>query len=213
MFALAMLPWCYSLIKLPLPLVTTLGFTTPLFVTLLAGLILKETLTWPRLGATFLGFLGIACSVGFSFSGANMGVLLVILATVLFALLDIINKKLVSGPESRISVMLMPTIWSCMFIFPLALMSWQAPSGAELQSMFFLGIGSNLMFFCLLKAFSAYHVSALQPFKYSEFFFSCIASMIFFQEYPSKNLLWGLLFIVPSTLYLSFNEFKARDKV
>ena len=206
LFALAMLPWCYSLIQLPIPLVISVGYLTPVFATVLASLILKEPFSFPRWVSIVMGFFGVAVSVNFSFTGANSSIFVALLATFIFAILDIVNKKLLTRKETFISTMFMPTMWSCIWLLPLVLWNWKTPSLYELGMLLILGIGSNVMFLCLLKALDAYEMSALQPFKYSETIFSCIASFIFFQQMPSVSVLLGLGFIIPSALYLTIHE-------
>ncbi|ETZ06868.1 S-adenosylmethionine uptake transporter [Holospora obtusa F1] len=206
LFALAMLPWCYSLIQLPIPLVISVGYLTPVFGTILASLILKESFSVARWISVFFGFFGVAVSVNFSFTGANSSIFIALLATFVFAVLDIVNKRLLTQKESLISTMFMPTMWSFLWLLPIAIWNWKTPSFHEMAMLLILGIGSNLMFFCLLKALGSYEMSALQPFKYSETVFSCIASFLCFNQIPSVSVLLGLGFIVPSALYLTFQE-------
>ena len=210
LFSLAMLPWCYSLIKLPIPLVISVGYLTPIFATILASTILKEKFSVARWVSAILGFLGIAVSVNFSFTGANASIFVALIATFIFAILDIVNKKLMGQKANLVSTMFMPTVWSCIWLLPLVLLNWQTPTTYEAGMLFVLGLGSNIMFLCLLKALGAYEMSALQPFKYSESVFSCIASFICFNQLPSINVLLGLGLIIPSALYLTFHESKKR---
>jgi drug/metabolite transporter (DMT)-like permease len=48
-----------SYIMLPLAEATTLGFTVPIFATILAALILRERTGWHRWGAVIFGFIGV----------------------------------------------------------------------------------------------------------------------------------------------------------
>ena len=48
-----------SITLLPLPEATTLGFTTPIFATILAALILREKVGKHRIGAVIAGFIGV----------------------------------------------------------------------------------------------------------------------------------------------------------
>jgi drug/metabolite transporter (DMT)-like permease len=79
--------WFWAITQIPLAEVFALEFTTPLWVALLAPLILRERMTLPRLAAVVLGFIGalivirptgvaigwgtasaLACAVGYAFS-------------------------------------------------------------------------------------------------------------------------------------------------
>ena len=216
LFALAMIPWSYGLIDLPLPLVTTISFSTPLFVVVLAGLFLKENVGLPRIIATALGFIGIMVSSGFSMAGANHFVtLLALSATVLFAALDIINKRLLNIQEGLLPLMFYSSFFAALFTLPLLFFQWTTPSLYEIGALAILGICANALLWCLLKAFEAYEISALQPFRYFEFLFSCVLSIYFFSEWPTSYIIFGFFCIVPATLYLSYHELnldKDKDK-
>lgn len=218
LFALAMVPWCCGLIQLPLPMVTTISFTTPIFITLLAGIFLKERLGWQRLLATAAGFIGIMIS-----SGLLMGVSgfqnnlssmagLAILATLLFAVLDIVNKRLLILNEGIKPLMFYSAIWTTLWTLPFALYYWQSPTWCELGLLFFLGIGGNLMLGCILKSLSYCDLSSLQPLRYSEFVFSSALSILVFEKWPTIYDVWGMSLIIPSTLYLVHHELKLDRK-
>ena len=209
LFALAMVPWCCSLIKLPLPMVTTISFTTPIFITLLAGLVLKEKLGWQRLVATGVGFMGIMISAPFQLTGhINRMAGLAILATVLFAVLDIVNKRLLILKEGIQPLMFYSALWTTLWTLPFALWYWQTPSMMDLGLLALLGLGGNALLWCVLKSLSYCDVSALQPLRYSEFIFSSILSVLVFQKWPTIYDLAGMMLIIPCTLYLVHHEFR-----
>jgi S-adenosylmethionine uptake transporter len=214
LFAIAMLPWCYGLIALPMPLVTAISFTTPLFVTILAQIFLKESVGWHRLSATLLGFIGIIVSVGLDTSLFHMNSLvwLALVATFLFAVLDVVNKRLLVVQEGIWPMVFFSSIWTTVFTFPLVILNWQTPTISEMMILALLGGGGNLLLWALLKASDSCDLSALQPFRYVEFLFSCALSIIVFHQWPDTNVLIGMAFLVPSTLYLSHHELRLERR-
>jgi S-adenosylmethionine uptake transporter len=209
LFALAMLPWYCGLIELPLPMMTTISFTTPIFITVLAGVFLKERLGWQRLLATGVGFAGIMISVQFDIQSIMTSMAgLAILATLLFAILDIVNKRLLILNEGIKPLMFYSAIWTTLWTLPLALYYWKTPSMEELGLLALLGLGGNCLLGCILKSLSYCEVSSLQPLRYSEFIFSSILSILFFQKWPSIYDGFGMALIIPCTLYLAHHEFR-----
>lgn len=210
LFALAMLPWCYGLIALPMPLITAISFTTPLFVTVLAQVFLKESVGWHRIIATLLGFVGIVISVGLDGSLLTMNSLvwLALLATFLFAVLDVVNKRLLVVNEGIWPMVFFSSVWTTIFTLPLVILNWQTPTFSEMLILALLGGGGNLLLWALLKASDSCDLSALQPFRYVEFLFSCVLSIIVFHQWPDMSVLLGMAFLVPSTLYLSHHELR-----
>ncbi len=202
---LAMAPWCYGVIALPLSLVTTLSFTTPLFVLVLSALFLKDAPGWHRIVATCVGFAGILVSAQPTLA-FNNSVFFLIGSTVLFASLDVLNKKLLVQDETLLSMLFFSAFGTTCLSFPFALWGWVTPSLFELMTLFILGIGANLILYCLLKAFACCQLSALQPFRYVELLFSSAIGFLVFSELPSWSTLWGACLIIPATFYVAIYE-------
>lgn len=212
LLVLAVAPWCYGVASLPLTLATTLAFTTPLFVLPLAKIFLKEQVGWQRCAATLVGFIGILVSVNFTGASFNPMALALITSTVMFASLDIINKKLLTDDESLLSMLFFSALGTAILGFIPALLTWETPTMQELGFLALLGGGGSLILFCLLKAYGATEVAPLQPFKYFELVLSAIFGFIIFQEFPTTSTLLGAAIIIPATLYIAFYETRKQKK-
>lgn len=212
LLVLAVAPWCYGVAALPLTLATTISFTVPFFVLPLAKIFLKEQVGWQRCAATLFGFLGMLIILNPSGSSFNPMVFALIASTIMFASLDIINKKLLIKDESLLSMLFYSALGTAVLGLIPALLTWETPTLQELGFLALLGGGGSLILFCLLKAFAATEVSALQPFRYVEFILSAIFGFVIFQEFPTASTLLGALIIVPSTLYIAFYETRQQKK-
>lgn len=203
---MAIAPWCYGLAQLPLTLATTISFTTPFFILPLAKIFLKEHVGIHRWIATFLGFIGIFISLHPDGGTLNPMALLLVGSTIMFASLDIINKKLVTGNEGMLPMLFYSALGTSILDAIPTYYIWVAPEFSELFFLALLGVGSNLILFCLLKAFAATEVSALQPFRYSELMVSAAFGFVIFNELPTINTLMGAAIIVPATFYIAYIE-------
>ena len=86
--------WAFSITVLPFATVFTLEFTTPIFVAILAALLLGEAMTGPRVAAIGLGFLGILV-VQLPKTGSFEPLAVIPLGAALgFALANIVTKRL-----------------------------------------------------------------------------------------------------------------------
>lgn len=213
LLVLAMTAWSYGVASLPLTLVTTISFTVPFFVLPLAKVFLKEHVGWQRWSAILCGFAGILVSLHPSGNVFNPMALTLIVATLMFASLDVINKKLLTEDESVLSMLFYSALGTAILGFVPALMTWQTPTLSELFFLFLLGSGGSLILFCLLKAFSATEVSALQSFRYAEFVLSAFLGFIIFQEIPTLSTLIGTAIIIPSTLYITLYETRQQKRL
>ncbi len=209
---LAMAPWCYGVAALPLTLATTLSFTVPFFVLPLAKIFLKEQVGWQRWGATLFGFVGIFVALHPTGDAFNPMALALVVSTIMFATLDIINKKLLTEDETLLSMLFYSAMGTAVLGFVPALLTWQTPTFHELFFLLLLGGGGSLLLLCLLKAYAATEISALQPFKYFELILSGIFGLVIFHEFPTVSTLLGATIIIPATLYIAIYETRQQKK-
>lgn len=207
--------WCAGVNMIPLATVSTLALTVPIFILPMAVVFLRERVGRQRILATVMGFVGIlVVIVGnnhfeedflTSIENFNLGSLYMIIACLLFALSDIINKKMLTQ-ESQLSMMFYIAIGTTLFGTIPAYVVWVQPTLYELFLLLGLGAGANLILFFLLKAFAATDVSALSPYRYLELFSASAFGYFIFKEIPSIWNLLGIIIIVPSTFAIAYYE-------
>ncbi|MBA8756469.1 DMT family transporter [Wolbachia pipientis] len=206
-----MVLWTYGLTTFPIVTATIISFSIPLFVILLAIPLLKENIIWQRWIVTIIGFVGIAIATKAHSEDFNPKILIFIVSALIFAILDILNKKLVIK-ESVISMLFYSTLTTTIFSTPPLLFYWHMPSLSELILLLILGISSNLILFFMLKAFALTDATALAPYRYIELIISPIVAYVIFNELPDKSALYGTLILIPSTLFIACSEGKAIKK-
>ena len=197
--------WCYGASKVELTLITTLSFTVPLFVLPLASIILKEKIGAQRWIATLCGFAGIVAVAHPANISAILPVLALIISCIFFASLDVINKKIIIR-ESMLNMLFYSACGTALISLPFALYVWTELALLDYLYLAILGIGSNLILFFILKAFSCTEVSSLSPFRYTELIVSAFMGYIIFNEIPSSSLIVGAIIIICSTLAVSYYE-------
>lgn len=204
---IGMLQWAYGTIALPLSITTTIGFTTPISSTILASLLLKEYFSRKHMIANIIGFIGVifmTLNDDLSINYINLhSILYLMSATICFVLLDILNKKMLLQHESIISMMFYSSFFTLIIssiftIDPINITNIQTYS---IILLFMLGIGANLILFCLLKAFELSSISRLQPLKYLELVTAMILSIIIFNEYITIMNIIGAFIIIATAMY------------
>tara|TARA_R110002050_G_scaffold11068_2_gene37684 strand:- start:6525 stop:7418 length:894 start_codon:yes stop_codon:yes gene_type:complete len=201
----------YGLIFVPLAEVTVFSFTQPLFFMPLAILFLREKVSPGRWIAVILGFAGILVMIDPGSPSFNIYVFLPMGAALLFAVLDLMAKKMVSN-ESTLTMLFYFALGTTIAGLIPALMVWQTPNLRELLWLFALGAGANLIQVCLFKAFSATEASSLAPFRYVELVFSVFFGFMLFSESVKMKTLLGAAIIIGSTLYMSYFEVRKKRK-
>ncbi len=192
----------------PIVTATIISFSIPLFVILLAIPLLNENIIWQRWIVTIIGFVGIAITIKAHSEDFNPKILIFIVSALIFAILDILNKKLVIK-ESVISMLFYSALTTTIFSTPPLLFYWHMPSLLELVLLLILGINSNLILLFILKAFTLTDATALAPYRYIELIISAIVTYVIFNELPDKSALYGTLILISSTLFIIYSESKA----
>ncbi len=201
-----MLLWCKGLTLVKVSTATVINFTIPIFVLILAALILKETFNIVRFMATVFSLIGIVLVLMPSSSDFNVLSVLLVVSALMFASLDVINKKFISN-EGMLVMLFYSSFFTMLLSAVPAYMTWIVPSKSDVILFFVLGIGANLILYCLLKAFKIVEASFVAPYRYLEFIFSAVMGYVFFVEVPDKTTFYGAIVIVISTLVVVYESF------
>ena len=208
----AMLSGFYALSHLPLADVTAIGFTTPLFATILAILFLGETVRWHRWTATLVGFGGVLIMLrpGALLSGEGIaldGFLAALGMAAGIAVAVIMVKRL---PKSEHQAVML--LWFCLASIALAVVpaiqAWQNPSLEQwlmLAGVGVIGVSGQSL---IIRAYRAGEASFVAPFDYSKILFAMAFGFLFFAEIPEIWTLAGAAVIVASSLYIAQREVK-----
>lgn len=202
---IAVILWIQSLNSVPIILATIISFTIPLFFIILARLFLNEFIGWQRGLVTLIGFCGILVLIIPNQVTMDSAAFLLLIASILFASLDILNKKFVTK-ETIMNMMFYSSLIAVVIVSIPSYIVWTTPTSKDLILCFILGCGANLILFALLKAFAMSDATALAPFRYLELFFTALLGYIFFNDVPNIYHIIGAFIIIPSTLILAYYE-------
>ena len=159
--------WFFSLTFIPLAQVFALEFTSPLWVTLLAPLILGERLTRTRAIAAALGFAGILIVARPGFTEVNVGVIAAAASAIGFAGNILFTKKL-----TRTATITCILFWLTVMQagFGLATAGWDGdiawPSAAAWPWIAVIGCAGLLAHLCLTNALRVAPATVVVPFDF-----------------------------------------------
>jgi EamA-like transporter family. len=115
-----------------------LGFSTPLFTTILAIILLKEKIRFHRTAALIIGFIGIIVIIRPGLVPFEIGAGLLLLSAFTFSFVLIIVKKLSSIDESQ-TIIFYHLLFSTPIFFILSLFYWQDINLNQLLIFAFMG--------------------------------------------------------------------------
>lgn len=199
--------WYHALNVVMVTMATVVSFTIPLFVLIFAKIFLGENVNKARWIATIVGLAGVIIVINPVTTSFNAMSGLLVIGSMMFAGLDIINKKFVIK-ESMFAMLFYSNIVTLLLSIIPAYLEWSTPSLHDLCLFLILGGGANLILFCLLKAFALDDASALAPYRYTELFISAALGYLIFSEIPTIHTVIGAMIIIPATLFVIYNEIR-----
>ncbi len=208
----AMLMFFTALSMSPLAKVTALSFTAPLFMAVLAVLILGERFRIYRWLAILFGFAGMLIILRPGIVAIDAGALLVTASAALWAVAMIIIKIL-SRTESSLTIVAYMGIFLGLFsVFP-ALWVWQ-PFGLEtIYWLILIGLFGTIAQMTLSQALKETDPTALMPFDFLKLIWTAIIGAWFFAEIPDVFTWIGAAVIFSSGLFIAYRERRAKQNI
>lgn len=205
--AVGMILMFYSYQRLPMADANALSFTRPLWVTLLAALVLRETLGVHRIGAVLAGFVGVIIILrpGGDHLAYGWPQAAALISSFMLAL-SITGMKSLTRDHSPFTVLAWSAILGVLFSLPLALPVWRWPSPGDLVLLFLMGAMGVINQTIFIKGMSVGDAAAMAPLDYIRLVLSVGVGFFLFAELPDMATLAGALVIVVSTLYITFRE-------
>lgn len=200
---ISLIAYFYAMTVLPLATAITLNYTSPIFLTLLSTLLLREKFSLRLLGAVALGFIGIALLLRPTLSGGQWLVGLLGLASGFFAACAYVNvKKLGDAGEPE---------WRVVFYFSVAgslggaltqgLAGAFHPVNAQnLWLLVAVGLSAVLAQLAMTRAYHSGNTLLVGTFAYSTVIFAALAGWLFFDEKLPPIAWLGMVVVVISGL-------------
>lgn len=151
--------WMSALLLIPLIELMALEFTFPLWVALLAPLILGEKLTQTRILAAVLGFIGVltiilgptVLSGGRVAPSFNLGTMLALMCAIFFAI-NIITTRYLVRFDGPLTLLMFMTVNHSVMAFVLGIATVRIPTGTLALWVLLLGVSSLVAHFAIARA-------------------------------------------------------------
>lgn len=179
--------------------VYAIAFTTPIFVTLLSVLVLKERVSRLRWVLLLIGFVGVLLVVRPGFRNLELGHLAT-LACACFGSITTTILRHIAPHEKRVSLVGVLVLYSVVFNGLMMLPGFVVPT-PEQMGMFILvggfgGVGGLL----LIGATRRTPANLVAPVQYSQLIWAIIFGAVFYAEFPDALAVVGLLIVVVAGL-------------
>lgn len=201
----SMLCWFTALALMPVAEATALSFTSPLFATVAAALLLGEVVRLRRWTATIVGFLGAMVVIRPGFAAFEWAHVLVLASAALGGWNAITVKQLTRTDEPSVIVLYMTIYLTPMALIP-ALFVWQWPSWHALGLVALLGLCATIGHQTFTRALAACDASYVLPFDFVRLPMVALIAFFAFGEVPDHWTWIGGGIIVAATVYIARRE-------
>ena len=202
--SVAMLCFFYGISTTPLAQLTTLGFTVPIFATILAVIFMKEKIRLRRTTALIVGFIGTIIVMRPDIS-IELGALLIIFSSFLWSICLIFIKKL-TQTDSAVTISLYFGIGMIPGTFALAFPVLEMIDLRQFIILIFIAITGTLAQTIMNSALEKGELALLLPFDFLRLIWSVLIGYALFSEEPTITLWLGGFLIIGSTSYIAWRE-------
>ncbi len=205
----SMMTWFYAVPLMAITDLTAIGFTGPIWATLLAALFLGETMRLRRWTAIGIGVFGALIVVKPGFQEVNSAVYLVLISSATWGATLIVIRRLTSV-EHVDTILVYQAVAMAAIAFVPMLFVWQTPTAEGWLWMGILGVLAMGAHSLHVRAISLQEVSALQPLDFARFPISAIGAFFFLGEILSPWTAVGALVVFGAGFYIARREAQIR---
>ena len=201
----AMMCFFTALAIAPLAQVTALGFTAPIFATVLAVLFLGEVVRLKRWTAILLGFAGTVVILRPGFAHIQLGALLVLISSVVWGGCMIIIKRLSSTESSTTITVYMSIVMTPLMLIPAAFV-WHWPNLDQFIWLIVLGCLGGGAQMSMAQALKLADTHVVGPVDFVRLIWVTLIGYFAFGEVPDLFVWVGGAMILGSTAYIAYRE-------
>lgn len=201
----AMLSFFYALSITPLAEVTALGFTAPIFTTLLAALILGETVRLRRWSAVIVGFIGALVVLRPGFAEVGLGQVLVLFSSLVWACALLVIKTLGRTDSSATIIAYMALLMIPLTLVPAAFV-WRWPDATELLWLVAVGLLGGTGQLCMTEALRRADTAVVMPIDFCKLPWVAAIAYLAFGQVPDRYTWLGGGIIFASAVYIAYRE-------
>jgi drug/metabolite transporter (DMT)-like permease len=207
----SMFCWFTALTMIPLADFTAISFTAPLFLTLLAMLLLGERIHVYRWSALGIGFVGVLITIGphLTLGGSSLGVLVAFGAASTSALaIATLRSMSGAGGEHPLAITFYFSLTTVICSAMTALGGWPMPTAEQwllIVVSALLGVSGQLL---MTMSYRYAEASTLAPLDYTNLLLAVALGYYFFAEVPHWSMWIGAPLVIAAGLIILWREYR-----
>lgn len=201
-----------SLWLLPIADAIAISFAGPIFATALAALLLAEPVGWRRWSAVAVGFAGVVIMVRPTPEMFRIVALIPIVAAFVGALRDIATRRLGTGGESTLMVLIVSTAivsFAGLLTLPFG---WVVPTPMEMMLFVITAVLVAFAQGLMIESLKFGEVGLVGPFKYTSLLWALVIGLVVWGDVPGPWTIAGAALVIASGLYIWHRETTVRRR-
>lgn len=184
----------------------------PLIGTVLAAVVLNETVGLRRLSAVAVGFVGVLIIIRPGAGVFDLAAAIPLFAAGLFAVYQVMTRALMRS-DAAATTLFYSGVVGAVVLTVVVPFSWQAPGGGDWLLLVLVAILGTAAQWLLILALSVAQASVIQPFTYALALWAVVVGFVGFGDFPDTWTLVGGAVVIASGLYVIARERHARGAV
>lgn len=208
---LGVILWFYAMARIPIAEVTAIGYSSPIYVTVLAAVFLGERMHLRRIAAIVAAFVGVLLILRPGISEISGGHLAQLGAAPLFAVSYILAKQL-SGRADPSAIVAMLSIGCTVVLLPGAIAQWRQPTWEEVGWLTLTAAIATTGHYTMTRAYRAAPITVTQPVTFLQLVWAALLGIALFGEPVNPFVILGGAVIIASATYISHREYVAARR-
>jgi len=208
----AMFALFHAITHMELAAAITITYARPLFIILLAILILGEVVRWRRGLATLAGFLGVLVVMRPDPAALDMDALAALASAALIAG-ALTMVKILSATDRPLTILMWFATGAVLVSAGPALWVWRWPEPWTWALVILIGAAASLGQYLAVRAYREGEATLVTPFDYTQILWATVIGVLVFAEVPDLWTLVGAAIIIASALYILYREAQLGRRV
>jgi len=186
---------------LPIATASTLAWTSPMFLAVVAAVVLKENVTLKRWLVVLIGFAGVVLIANPASEEFSLAMLLPLAAAALISVRDLVTRQVDPGLHSVYvtwATLVAVTIAGLLISF----LDWQPVATTQVIWLAASAIFLSSAYFFQIRAVRLGELSFVAPFSYTGILAAVFYGFVVWSDLPSLTMILGILLVMSAGLYI-----------
>ena len=203
--ALGVICWFFAMTRIPIAEVTAMNYLNPVYVTVLAALVLGERLALRRIVAIGVALIGAFIILRPGMRELDLGHFAMLFTALAFAVGYLITKILTQELDPGVIVALL-SITVPVFLAPFALLDWVWPELRDWLLLAGVAVFATAGHYSMTLAFRAAPLTVTQPVTFLQLVWATLLGAVFFAEAVDVWVILGGALIIAAISFMTWRE-------